>query len=51
MFVKNRVDVILPVYNSENFVIKTINSIVNQSYNNFNSALSKEVLLFLVPFW
>ena len=55
MFVKNRVDVILPVYNSENFVIKTINSIVNQSYNNWriiiiDDASTDKTLLILKNF-
>lgn len=35
MFAKNLVDVILPVYNSEKFIIKTVNSIIKQSYNNW----------------
>ena len=35
MFSKNFIDVILPVYNSEKFIIKTVNSIINQSYNNW----------------
>jgi glycosyltransferase involved in cell wall biosynthesis len=35
MFAKNLVDVILPVFNSEKFIIKTVNSIINQSYNNW----------------
>jgi teichuronic acid biosynthesis glycosyltransferase TuaG len=35
MFKKNFIDVILPVYNSEKFVIKTVNSIINQSFNNW----------------
>lgn len=35
MFAKNVVDVILPVYNSEKFIIKTVNSIIKQSYNNW----------------
>ena len=35
MFVKNFVDVILPVFNSEKHIIKTVNSIINQSYNNW----------------
>lgn len=32
---KNKVDIILPVYNSESFIHKTIHSILNQSYNNW----------------
>jgi teichuronic acid biosynthesis glycosyltransferase TuaG len=35
MFIKNLIDVILPVYNSEKFIVKTVNSIINQSYNNW----------------
>ena len=35
MSVKNYVDVILPVHNSEKFIIKTINSIINQSFNDW----------------
>jgi teichuronic acid biosynthesis glycosyltransferase TuaG len=35
MFAKNFVDIILPVFNSEKFIIKTVNSIINQSYNNW----------------
>ena len=35
MLTKNRVDVILQVYNSERFIIKTVNSIINQSYKNW----------------
>ena len=29
---KNYVDIILPVYNSKNFIISTLDSIVSQSY-------------------
>jgi teichuronic acid biosynthesis glycosyltransferase TuaG len=29
------VDIILPVYNSENFILKTINSILNQKFKNW----------------
>ena len=29
------VDIILPVYNSENFILKTINSIINQKFTNW----------------
>ena len=32
---KPLVDIILPVYNSENFISKTINSILNQKYKNW----------------
>jgi glycosyltransferase involved in cell wall biosynthesis len=32
---KNLVDVILPVYNSEKFIIKTVNSIIKQSYKDW----------------
>jgi teichuronic acid biosynthesis glycosyltransferase TuaG len=32
---KNCVDIILPTYNSEKFIIKTVNSIINQSYSNW----------------
>jgi teichuronic acid biosynthesis glycosyltransferase TuaG len=35
MFAKNFVDVILPVYNSEEFLIKTVNSVINQTYSNW----------------
>ena len=35
MVAKNFVDVILPVFNSEKFIVKTVNSIINQSYNNW----------------
>jgi glycosyltransferase involved in cell wall biosynthesis len=35
MSVKNYVDVILPTYNSEKFIIKTVNSIINQSFNEW----------------
>jgi glycosyltransferase involved in cell wall biosynthesis len=35
MPVKNLVDIILPVYNSEKFIIKTVNSIINQSFNDW----------------
>lgn len=35
MFAKNLVDVILPVYNSEEFIIKTVNSIIKQSYKDW----------------
>lgn len=35
MYTKNLVDVILPVYNSEKFILKTINSIIKQTYNNW----------------
>jgi len=29
------VDIILPVYNSENFILKTIESILNQKFKNW----------------
>ena len=29
------VDIILPVYNSENFILKTIDSILNQKFKNW----------------
>jgi len=35
MFFKNLVDVIIPVYNSEKFILKTLSSIINQSYINW----------------
>jgi len=35
MFIKDFVDIILPVYNSEKFIHKTINSIINQSYKSW----------------
>ena len=35
MFNKNCVDIILPVYNSEKFIHKTLKSVYNQTYNNW----------------
>jgi teichuronic acid biosynthesis glycosyltransferase TuaG len=35
MVKKNLVDIILPVYNSEKFIIKTINSIINQTCDSW----------------
>lgn len=35
MFGKHRVDIVLPTYNSQKFIIKTVNSIINQSYTNW----------------
>ena len=32
---KIKVDIILPNYNSSNYIIKTVNSILNQSYKNW----------------
>ena len=32
---KIEVDIILPNYNSSNYIIKTVNSILNQSYKNW----------------
>jgi teichuronic acid biosynthesis glycosyltransferase TuaG len=29
------VDIVLPVYNSENFILKTIDSILNQKFKNW----------------
>ena len=43
MLTKNRVDVILPVYNSERFIIKTVNSIINQSYKNWKIIIIDDV--------
>ena len=52
MSAKNIVDVILPVYNSEEFIIKTINSIINQSYNNWRIIIiddaSSDKTLFII---
>ena len=35
MFKKNYVDIVLPTYNSKKFIVKTVNSIINQSYRNW----------------
>jgi glycosyltransferase involved in cell wall biosynthesis len=35
MVKKKLVDIILPVYNSEKFIIKTINSIINQTFDSW----------------
>jgi len=56
MFMKNLVDVILPVYNSESFIIKTVNSIINQSYSNWriiiiDDASTDKTLLLLNSFY
>ena len=52
MSAKNIVDIILPVYNSEKFIIKTINSIINQSYNNWRIIIiddaSSDQTLFII---
>jgi teichuronic acid biosynthesis glycosyltransferase TuaG len=32
---KNQIDIILPTFNSEKFIINTINSIINQSFKNW----------------
>lgn len=31
----NRISIIIPLYNKENYIIQCIDSIINQSYNNF----------------
>ena len=56
MLVKNYVDVILPVFNSEKLIIKTVNSIINQSYNNWkiiiiDDASSDRTLVLLNKFY
>jgi glycosyltransferase involved in cell wall biosynthesis len=56
MLVKNLVDIILPVYNSERFIIKTVNSIINQSYNNWriiiiDDASTDKTLILLNKFY
>jgi teichuronic acid biosynthesis glycosyltransferase TuaG len=56
MFAKNLVDVILPVFNSEKFIIKTVNSIINQSYNNWrliiiDDASTDKTLILLNKFY
>ena len=52
MSAKNLVDVILPVYNSEKFIIKTINSIINQSFNKWRIIIiddaSSDKTLFII---
>lgn len=35
MYKKNQIDIILPTFNSEKFIIKTVKSIVNQSFKNW----------------
>ena len=35
MYKKNQIDIVLPTFNSEKFIIKTINSIINQSFKNW----------------
>lgn len=35
MYKKNLIDIVLPTFNSEKFIIKTINSIINQSFRNW----------------
>ena len=35
MYKKIQIDVVLPTFNSEKFIIKTINSIINQSFKNW----------------
>ena len=35
MYKKNQIDIILPTFNSEKFIIKTVNSIINQSFRNW----------------
>ena len=35
MYKKNQIDIVLPTFNSEKFIIKTINSIINQSFRNW----------------
>jgi glycosyltransferase involved in cell wall biosynthesis len=34
--VKNKVDIILPVYNSKKYILTTINSIIKQNYKYWN---------------
>ena len=56
MLVKNYVDVILPVFNSEKLIIKTVNSIINQSYKNWkiiiiDDASSDRTLVLLNKFY
>ena len=33
---KTKIDIILPNYNSHEFIVETIKSIINQSYFNWN---------------
>jgi teichuronic acid biosynthesis glycosyltransferase TuaG len=35
MHKKNQIDIVLPTFNSEKFIIKTVNSIINQSFKNW----------------
>lgn len=35
MYKKNKIDIVLPTFNSEKFIIKTIDSILNQSFKNW----------------
>ncbi len=35
MYKKNLIDVVLPTFNSEKFIIKTLNSIINQSFRSW----------------
>ena len=35
MYKKKQIDIILPTFNSEKFIIKTVNSIINQSFRNW----------------
>ena len=35
MKLENKISVILPVYNSENYISESINSVLKQTYRNF----------------
>ena len=35
----DKVSIIIPVYNSQKFIRETIQSIINQSYNNFEAII------------